>query len=99
MLRVLLENFTLIGACVASFVAGVFLSSQWLKDKIRGIPPELRKALVEGEQLAVRAVKHFAATKATAAYAMPSVSRPVVPPAPAPDSTAAAPAAPPTVTV
>ncbi len=82
MIRTLLENFTLIGACIASFIAGVFLSSQYLKDKIRGIPPELRKALLESEQLAIRAVQHFSATKAvTGAAPSPVPTRPTIPPA------------------
>jgi hypothetical protein len=84
MLRILFDNIVLVAVAFGFFTAGVFLSSQWLKDKLNGIPPELRKALKETEALAVRAVAHFSTTKA-----IPSTTMPTPPAAPAVASTIA----------
>lgn len=51
-----LDGFWLIGALLAVYVTGVF-TSQWAKDKLSGIPAELRAGLKTQETAALAAVK------------------------------------------
>jgi hypothetical protein len=99
-----LDGYWLLGALALAFTGGVF-SAQWLKDKAKGVPSELRSAISATESSALaELVKAKAAVvkdvtnlfhksaAATTAAAAPVVAAPAAPVAAAP--VAAAPAAP-----
>jgi hypothetical protein len=80
MIRFILDNVVLFVACAGSFVAGVLLSSQTLKDKISGVSTELRAALKAQE---ARAVQTINAAHAQATASVVKAVAPPMPPTPA----------------
>jgi hypothetical protein len=96
--KIALDGFWLLGGLGVAYLVGVF-TSQWLKDKINGVPSELRTALGASETAALNDLKAaksdivskvIAKTKPAAA---PAAAAAAPAPAPAPASVAAAPAA------
>ena len=82
MLHVVLDGFWLLGALVVAYLLGVF-TAQYAKDKIYGVPSEVRAALrnLEAKALAqAAATKNKAVADAVSAItpAMPTVAKPVV---------------------
>lgn len=57
MLRIILENLSLVGVGLACFILGVFVSSQRLKDFFRGVPADLRRVMAETEARTLKAVE------------------------------------------
>jgi hypothetical protein len=85
MLHFVLDGFWLLGAIAVAYLLGVF-TSQYAKDKLRGVPSEVRAALrnLEAKALAqAAATKNKAVADAVSAITppMPAVAKPV-PPAP-----------------
>jgi hypothetical protein len=86
MIHFVLDGFWLLGAIVVAYLLGVF-TSQYAKDKLRGVPSEVRAALrnLEAKALATAtATKNRAVTDAVSAITppMPTVAKPVVAAAP-----------------
>jgi hypothetical protein len=88
MFHFVLEGFWLLGAVVVAYLLGVF-TSQYAKDKLRGVPSEVRAALrnLEAKALAqAAATKNKAVSDAVSAITppMPAVAKPApaAPPAP-----------------
>ena len=95
MFHFVLDGFWLLGAIAVAYLLGVF-TSQYVKDKLRGVPSEVRAALrnLEAKALAqAAATKNKAVADAVGAItpAMPVVAKPV--PAAAPAAPPAPPAA------
>jgi hypothetical protein len=83
---VVLDGFWLIGALAAVYLLGVF-TSQYAKDKINGVPSDLRTVLNNVQAKAVAALKANKANAVASAAAaisapMPVAAKPVAPPAP-----------------
>jgi Tfp pilus assembly protein PilX len=96
-----------IGVVIAVFFLGVF-SSQWVKDKISGVPSDLRLALKAAQAAALRnvqAAQAKAVADATSAFTKAAVSVappktplvPYTPAAPAPPLVSSAPLVPPSL--
>ena len=84
-MRFILENIVLFLACGGSFIAGVMLSSQWLRDKISGVSSDLRAALKAQEAAAVKKITdaHAAAIAQTVKAVAPAMPAPPAAGAPA----------------
>jgi hypothetical protein len=83
MLKLALDGFWLLGALGAVFLLGVF-SSQYIKDKISGVPSDLRAALRALEtkasaDVATAKAKVVADAVKTISPAMPVVVKPLTP--------------------
>ena len=84
-----LNGLWLAGGLALAFLAGVFLS-QWIKDKISGVPADLRAALGASQTAALneiaaakkKVVADIASTFAKKVTA-PAVPVPAIPPVPA----------------
>ena len=82
MFHFVLDGFWLLGAIAVAYLLGVF-TSQYVKDKLRGVPSEVRAAL---RNLEAKALAQAAATKnkavsdavSTITPAMPAVAKPVI---------------------
>lgn len=86
-----LDGLWLIGALVVAYLLGVF-TSQYAKDKLSGVPSDLRAVLKNVEAKAVAALK--ASKRNAVADAAAAISAPMPPIAAKPPAPAASPATP-----
>jgi hypothetical protein len=98
MLNFALDGFWLLGSLAAVYLLGVF-TAQYAKDKLSGVPSELRTVLKNVETRALTALKRSKANSVADAAAaisapMPVVAKSIVP-ASAVTSATGSPAAPP----
>jgi len=92
MLRFLIDNVLFLGSLVAAFTLGVFVSSQSLKDWLKGTPAALRKTLNEQEAYVKKAIADAQAKAIAESSSKIVVAAPAPAPAPAPVAEAPAPA-------